>query len=110
MVKIELDLAKCSSSRECRKCLESCPQRILLISPKAARKPGRPATGWEIVAVLPVLCTGCRACEQVCPQKAIRVTPGLATAVAEGRRGIKRASRRLAAGLCVWLGEKAYVP
>ena len=110
MIKIEVDPAKCSSPRECRKCLEACPQRLFRTRPKAPRKPGKPATGWSIAVVLPILCTGCMACEQVCPQNAIKITAGLETAAAAGKGGMIRSARRVTAGLGVWVAQKAYVP
>ena len=110
MIKIELDPAKCSSPLDCRRCLEVCPQRLFRTYPKVVRKPGKPAEDWTIAVVLPILCTGCMKCEQVCSQEAIKVTTGMETAVAQSGTGLKRDARRVTAGLCVWLGKKAYVP
>src|SRR3989304_2360341 len=98
MAKIELDQAKCFSPRDCRRCLEACPQRLFRTYPKTARKPGRPAKDWEVAAILPVLCTGCSVCEQVCPNHAIKITAGVASAVTQHKGGIKRAARRMMAG------------
>jgi NAD-dependent dihydropyrimidine dehydrogenase PreA subunit len=110
MVRIELDPAKCTSPRQCRKCMEVCPQRLFRTYPRERRKPGKPAADWTIGVVLPLLCTGCMKCEQVCPQKAIRIDPAQATASIVAGGGITRTARRVAAGTFVWMGKKAYVP
>lgn len=110
MAQIKVDQEKCLSPQDCRKCQESCPQKIFWTYPKEGRKPGKSASDWVIVPVLPSLCTACMACELACPQNAIKITPGLASASISGAGGAKRAARRLAAGTFVWMSKKAYVP
>lgn len=74
MVQIEIDREKCKSPRQCRKCLESCPEGLLMNYPRVARAPGKRAEDWAIVPLLLSLCTACKLCEQVCPEGAIRVS------------------------------------
>ncbi|TET39035.1 MAG: 4Fe-4S dicluster domain-containing protein [Dehalococcoidia bacterium] len=74
MVRIEINEQKCKSPRECRKCLESCPESVMMTYPRVAREPGKKAEDWAIAPVLMTLCTGCKVCEEICPQKAITVS------------------------------------
>ena len=110
MAQIKVDQEKCLSPQDCCKCQESCPQKIFWTYPKEGRKPGKSASDWVIVPVLPSLCTACMACERICPQNAIKITPGRETAAAAGKAGMIRNARRVTAGLGVWVAKKAYVP
>ena len=74
MVQIEVDQEKCKSPRECRKCLEACPEGVLVSYPRVARVPGKRTEDWAIIPLLVSLCTGCMVCEEVCPQEAIAVS------------------------------------
>jgi len=74
VVQIEINQQNCKSPRECRKCLEVCPEGVLMTSPRVARAPGKKAEDWAIAAVLLTLCTGCKVCEEICPQNAIKVS------------------------------------
>jgi NAD-dependent dihydropyrimidine dehydrogenase PreA subunit len=74
MVQIDIDQDKCKAPRDCRACLESCPEGVFVNFPRAARAPGKKAEDWVVVVALPSSCTSCMICEDVCPQGAIKVT------------------------------------
>lgn len=74
MVQIDILQEKCKSPRECRKCLETCPEGVFMNYPRVGREPGKKAEDWAIVPALMSLCTGCKVCEEVCPQEAITVS------------------------------------
>ena len=71
---IDIDHEKCKTPRECRKCMEVCPEDVLWNKPTVPREPGKKADNYIIVPGLKVLCTGCKLCEEVCPQGAKKVT------------------------------------
>ena len=73
MVQIEWDGKKCTSPRDCHKCLDACPGGVLMTYPRDGRKPGKAAQDWAIMPVFLTLCTGCKICEEICPQNAITV-------------------------------------
>ena len=74
MMQIEINEQKCKSPRECRKCLQACPEGVLMNYPKDERAPGKKAGDWVVVPVLMSLCTGCKVCEEVCPENAVMVS------------------------------------
>ena len=74
MIQIEVNQEKCRSPRECRKCLESCPEGVFMNYPRLGREPGKRAEDWAIVPVLTIFCTERKVCEQVCPPRAITVS------------------------------------
>lgn len=74
MMQIRWDDKKCTSPRECRKCLDVCPQAVFCIYPRDGRKPGKAAENWAIAPLYLSLCTGCNICEEVCPENAITVS------------------------------------
>ena len=74
MVQIDIVQEKCPSARECRKCIEACPEGVFMNYPRVAREPGKRAEDWVIAPALMSLCTGCKVCEEVCPQEAITVS------------------------------------
>jgi NAD-dependent dihydropyrimidine dehydrogenase PreA subunit len=74
MIKVEINEQKCKSPRECHKCLEVCPEGVLMNYPRDRRAPGKRAGDWVIVPVLLSFCTGCRFCEEACPEEAITVS------------------------------------
>ncbi len=74
MIEITWDDKKCTSSQECRKCLEECPQAVFGIYPRDGRKQGEVTKNWAIAPLYVSLCTGCEVCEEACPQDAIAVS------------------------------------
>ncbi len=74
MIQITWDSSKCASPRECRKCIDSCPQGVFSTYPRDGRKPGKMTENWAVAPLFLSLCTGCEICEEVCPQHAIAVT------------------------------------
>lgn len=73
MVRIEWEEKKCPTPRECRKCLELCPQGVFFIYGRGGRQPGKKEEEWAIAPIFIFLCDGCKICEQICPQNAIKV-------------------------------------
>ncbi len=73
MIQINIDEKKCVRPPECTKCLQLCPEGVLLNYPRDRRAPGKAAGDWVVVPAQTTLCTGCKICEQVCPEKAITV-------------------------------------
>lgn len=74
MMKIEINEQKCKSPRECLKCLQACPEGVLMNYPRQGRAPGKKAENWAIAPVWLSLCTGCKVCEEVCPREAVTVS------------------------------------
>jgi ferredoxin len=74
MIEIKIDEQKCTRPPECTKCLQSCPEGVLLNYPRDRRAPDKKAGDWVVVPVTMTLCTGCRICEDVCPEKALTVS------------------------------------
>ena len=74
MMQIDINEKKCKSPRECLKCLQACPEGVLMNYPRQARAPGKPAGDWLIVPAMMSLCTGCKVWEDVCPEKALTVS------------------------------------
>ncbi len=68
-----LILETCRNPRECRLCLDRCPEKVFGIYPRQRRRPGTPAGDWVITPLFPSQCNGCRECEAFCPQHAISV-------------------------------------
>ena len=73
MINIEFDNSKCSDPRDCRKCMDACPEGVFMTYPQDKREPGKAAGSWAIMPSFIKLCTGCRVCEDVCPQDALTV-------------------------------------
>lgn len=71
MVRITIDEHKCKVPRECRRCLEVCPESVFMIYPRKPRSPGKKAANWVIVPVHLTLCTACGVCVEACPRYAI---------------------------------------
>jgi NAD-dependent dihydropyrimidine dehydrogenase PreA subunit len=69
-IEIAIDFSRCSSSRDCRLCLEICPQGVLAILPKGIEK-FKEASSYLLHAPYRGSCTGCGECEKICPSKAI---------------------------------------
>ena len=74
MMQIEINEKKCRSPRECLKCLQACPEGVLVNYPRDARAPGKRAGDWVIVPLVASQCTGCKVCEEICPENAITVS------------------------------------
>ena len=74
MVRVEVTGERCRSPRECRRCLEMCPEFVFMTHPRKCRLPGRRAKDWVVVPVHLTLCTRCMVCVEACPQNAITVT------------------------------------
>lgn len=75
--KIDIDLTKCVTPLDCRKCLEICGQAVFQV--EAARfvrlkenDPKEPGT-YVLKATFRYACTGCNECIEVCPQDAIKI-------------------------------------
>lgn len=73
MAAIRIDESRCRSPRECRKCLEVCPEGVFMTFPRRHRQPGIAANDWVIVAAHVTQCTCCSECVVSCPQQAISV-------------------------------------
>lgn len=68
-----MDGEKCLLPRECRRCLELCPEFVFMTYPLKRRMPFRKAGDWIIVPVHQTLCTACMICVNSCPEGAITV-------------------------------------
>jgi len=73
MINIEWDEKKCPTPRDCRKCLELCPQGVFVTYGRGGRQPGKKEEDWVIAPGWIFLCDGCKVCEEICPQDAIKV-------------------------------------
>ena len=74
MMQIEINEKKCTSPRDCRKCLAVCPETVLMAYPQVGRQLGKAPQDWRIRSVFLSLCTGCKICAEICPQNAITVS------------------------------------
>jgi NAD-dependent dihydropyrimidine dehydrogenase PreA subunit len=74
MIQIIWDSNKCPTPRECRKCIEACPQGVFSTYPRDGRSRGQLTENWALAPLFLSLCTGCEICEETCPQKAITLT------------------------------------
>jgi len=74
MIQILWDSNKCPSPRECRKCIEACPQGVFSTYPRNGRKQGQLTEDWALAPLFLSLCTGCEVCEEICPAKAITLS------------------------------------
>lgn len=74
MVRIKIDEHKCKVPRECRRCLEVCPESVFMTYPRIPRRPGKKAEDWVIVPVHVTLCSVCGICVAACTRNAIAVT------------------------------------
>ncbi len=63
----------CKEPRECRICLDRCPEKVFGIYPRQRRKPGVAAADWVVQPMFSSLCNNCRKCETFCPHHAITV-------------------------------------
>ncbi|MGB8645115.1 MAG: 4Fe-4S dicluster domain-containing protein [Anaerolineae bacterium] len=61
----------CQDPRECRLCLDRCPEKVFGIYPRQRRKRGIAAAGWVIQPMFASRCNLCRECETFCPPHAI---------------------------------------
>ena len=74
MIQIIWDSNKCPTPRECRKCIEACPQGVFSTRPRDGRSRGQLTENWALAPLFLSLCTGCEICEEVCPEKAITLS------------------------------------
>ena len=74
MIQITWDSSKCISPRECRKCIDACPQGVFMTYPRDGRKPGEMTQNWTVAPLYLSLCTGCEICEEICPENAIALS------------------------------------
>ena len=74
MIQIIWDSNKCASPRECRKCIEACPQGVFSTYPRDGRSRGQLTENWALAPLFLSLCTGCEICEDICPEKAITLS------------------------------------
>ena len=74
MIQIIWDSNKCLTPRDCRKCIEACPQGVFSTHPRVGRKPGQLTESWALAPLFLSLCTGCEVCEEICPEKAITLS------------------------------------
>lgn len=73
MVRVRVYKHKCTSPRDCRRCLEVCPEGVFMMYPETLRRPGRRAGSWVIAPARATRCTGCMVCVGKCPNVAISV-------------------------------------
>jgi ferredoxin len=69
----KIDVKPCDNPRECRACIDACPNRVFGLAPMTSRDNGKAAADWTVRTLTPSRCTGCRACVEACPQKAITI-------------------------------------
>ena len=74
MIQIIWDSNKCPTPRECRKCIEACPQGVFSTYPRDGRSRGQLTENWALAPLFLSLCTGCEVCEDICPEKAITLS------------------------------------
>ena len=74
MIQIIWDSNKCPSPRECRKCIEACPQGVFSTYPRDGRSRAQLTENWALAPLFLSLWTGCEVCEEICPEKAITLT------------------------------------
>ncbi len=72
-MKIEINAQACSNPRDCRLCLDRCPEKVFGTCPQRRRAPGVTAGDWIIFPMFSSQCTGCLECVGFCPQHAIAV-------------------------------------
>ena len=76
--KISIDLAKCTTPFDCKKCLQICPQGVFWVLPaknvKFQETDQKEPDAWKLVAEYRALCTACNQCVEVCPVDALVVT------------------------------------
>ena len=70
-MKIKVDSQACNNARECRLCLDRCPEKLFGTYPRKRREHGVAAGDWAVVPVFASQCTGCRECLTFCPRHAI---------------------------------------
>ena len=73
MIKIDWDDGRCKNPLDCHKCLDACPEGVLMTCPRDPRGRGKAAADWAIMPVFVSLCTGCKLCAHICPQEALVV-------------------------------------
>lgn len=77
MPTIEIDKNKCVTPFECKKCLQICPQAVLLVTAtKVERFKETDPENYEVTALYRDKCVVCMDCVKVCPTGAIRVKAG----------------------------------
>lgn len=74
-MKIHIDRDLCTHPRDCRLCLDRCPEKVFGIYPRNRRAPGVRAANWAITPVFASQCTRCEECLAFCPAHAIRLLP-----------------------------------
>jgi ferredoxin len=72
-MKVQIETKACQNARDCRLCLDRCPENVFGTYPRRRRAPGVAAGDWVIVAMFASECSGCRECEQFCPTGAITI-------------------------------------
>ncbi|MEW6034704.1 MAG: 4Fe-4S dicluster domain-containing protein [Chloroflexota bacterium] len=72
MIDVLWSKEKCATPRDCRKCLDVCPNGVLGTY-GAGREPGKKETNWTVAPVYLALCDACGLCAQACPSAALQV-------------------------------------
>ncbi len=70
-MKITVDPQACNNARECRQCLDRCPEKVFGTYPRVRRARGVAAGDWTVTPVFASQCTGCLECLNFCPSHAI---------------------------------------
>lgn len=74
VVETVVDVDRCDSPRECRVCLEACPESLFILRPPARREPTIWAEDWAIAPALWSLCRECTVCVDACPSSPISLS------------------------------------
>ena len=76
--KISIDLTRCTTPFDCKKCLQACPQGVFWVLPaknvKFQETDQKEPGAWKLVHQYRALCTACNQCVEVCPVDALVVT------------------------------------
>ena len=71
-MKIKIDSNKCKNPDNCRKCVQICPAKVLVLKPIIGGK-GSHVKTCEIKALFREMCDGCMECVEVCPEQCISI-------------------------------------